>query len=113
MLLLSVLVAFFVLLRLAMFGHETLPIAMTGGVLVWAAFAGLAITSVVLSALVLVVQAFGGGSRRNMAPLPNWLRASIAIPVRIAFFWLRGDTSAGNVLLIGSALVRPISILHV
>ena len=41
-----------------------------------------------------------------MALLPNWLQASIAIPTRIAFFRLRGDTSVGNVLLIGSALVQ-------
>ena len=41
-----------------------------------------------------------------MALLPNWFRASITIPVRIAFFWLRGDTSISNVLLIGSALVQ-------
>ena len=99
---LSVLVALFVLL----FGHEFVLIAMIGEVLVWATLAGLAIASVALSALVLVSQAFEGSSRRNMALLPNWFRASIAIPVRIAFFWLRGDTSVGNVLLIGSALVQ-------
>ena len=103
---LSVSVALFVLLRFEMFGHESVLFSMVGELLVWSTIAGLAAASVVLSALVLVSQAFGGSSRRNMTLVPYWFRAIISIPSRIAFFWLGGDTSVGNALLIGSALVQ-------
>ena len=41
-----------------------------------------------------------------MTLIPRWIRAIIAIPYWVAFFWLRGDTSVSNALLIGSALVQ-------
>ena len=90
----------------AMFGHEIVLFAAVVDLLVWSTFAGLAVASVVLSALVLVSRALGGSSRRNMTLVPQWIRAIIAIPYRVAFFWLRGDTSVCYSLLIGSALVQ-------
>ena len=90
----------------AMFGHEIVLFAAVVDLLVWSTFAGLAAASVVLSALVLVSRALGGSSRRNMTLVPQWIRAIIAIPYRVAFFWLRGDTSVCYSLLIGSALVQ-------